>query len=332
LNSKLLKYTKKGLYCSQADIYIDPAGKTNRAIITHAHSDHARRGSDSYLAHPVTALLMRHRLGSKINVQELEYGRKVNINGISISLHPAGHVPGSAQVRLEGCGEIAVISGDYKLENDRLSTPFEPVKCDVFVTETTFALPIYKWEPQEIIYKKINDWWLRNKKNGIVSVIGGYSLGKAQRILKHLDTSTGKIFTHPVIEDVNEILRDSKFGLPETHRLNENTAYKELKGNIVIGPPSFTGGGSIKDTGKYSIGYASGWLKTRKAWGWQSIDIGFALSDHCDWDGLNMAVKLTGAEKVFATHGFTKQYVKWLRENEISAYELTDIAAEDKED
>jgi len=320
--SKLLQYTKEGIYCPQADLFIDPSGKANRAVITHAHSDHARRGSDSYLAHPVTALLMKHRLGSKINVQGLEYGKKININGINISLHPAGHVPGSAQVRLEGCGEIAVISGDYKTENDSLSTPFEPVICDVFVTETTFALPIYKWEPQEVIYKRINDWWLRNKNAGIVSVLCGYSIGKAQRIIKHLDISIGKIYTHTVIEDVNEILRNCKISLPKTHRLNENTSNKELLGNIVIAPPSFTGGGWLGGIEKYSVGYASGWLKTRKAWGRQSIDIGLPLSDHADWDGLNKTVKDTGAGVVYATHGFTNQFVKFLRAENIDAFEL----------
>jgi len=180
MKSKLLKLTRQGIYCPQADLYIDPVGKTQKAVITHAHSDHARRGSENYLAHPITSQLMKHRLGSKINVQSLSYGSVVNINGIKISLYPAGHVPGSAQVKLEGCGEIAVVSGDYKTENDGLSASFEPVRCNVFVTESTFALPIYKWEPQEVIYKRINDWWLRNKTAGIVSVVCGYSIGKAQ--------------------------------------------------------------------------------------------------------------------------------------------------------
>jgi putative mRNA 3-end processing factor len=322
LKSNLLKYTKKGLYCPHADIYIDPWGNVDKAVITHAHSDHARRGSENYLAHPVTSQLMKHRLGSKINVQDLEYGCKVTVNGIKLSLYPAGHVPGSAQVKLEGCGEVAVVSGDYKTENDGLSAPFEPVKCNVFVTESTFALPIYKWEPQEVIYKRINDWWRRNKAAGIVSVLYGYSIGKTQRIIKHLNSSIGKIYTHPVIEDVNEILRTCKINLPKTHRLNEKTSSKELNGNIVIAPPSFTGTGWLGGICKYSVGYASGWLKTRKAWGRQSIDIGFSLSDHADWDGLNKTVKETGAEVVYATHGFTSQFVKFLRAGNIDAFEL----------
>lgn len=328
--SKLLKYTSKGLYCPQADLYIDPSGKTEKAVTTHAHSDHARRGSKYYLAHPVTSALIKHRLGSNINVQELCYNEKLTINGIKISLHPAGHVPGSAQIRLEGNGEIAVISGDYKIEDDSLSEPFEPVKCNVFITESTFALPIYKWEHQEIIYKRINDWWQRNSKAGIVSIICGYSIGKSQRIIKHLDTSIGKIYTHPVIEDVNQKLRECKLTLPVTSLLNDNTSYNELKGNILIAPPSVTGSGFLNKLQGFSIGYASGWLKTQKAWGRQSIDIGFALSDHCDWNGLNTAIKATGAEKVFVTHGFTKQFVKWLRSNDISAFELGDNPGEVK--
>lgn len=328
--SKLLKYTSKGLYCPQADLFIDPSGKTEKAVITHAHSDHARRGSKYYLAHPVTAALMKHRLGSSINVQELEYNKKLTVNGIKISLHPAGHVPGSAQIRLEGNGEIAVVTGDYKLENDSLSTSYEPVKCSVFITESTFALPIYKWELQENIYRQINDWWKRNKQNSVVSVICGYSLGKAQRIIKHLDTSAGKIYTHPVIEDINRILRNCGVDLPSTVLINENISYNELKGNIVIAPPSFTGSGFLSKLEKYSVGYASGWLKTQKAWGRQSIDIGFVLSDHCDWESLNAAVKLTKAEKVFTMHGFTGQFAKWLNENDTEAYKLHEISGKEE--
>lgn len=322
MNSKLLKYTKQGIYCPQADVYIDPAGKVDKAIITHAHSDHARRGPEHFLAHPVTAALMRHRLGSRINIQETEYGREIVHNGIKISLHPAGHVPGSAQVRIEGCGETAVISGDYKTENDGFSVPFEPLKCDLFVTESTFALPIYKWEQQEKIYDKINQWWQRNKNAGIVSVICGYSIGKAQRIIKHLDASIGNIYAHTVIEDVNRILRSRGFTLPVTKEVNESTAYEELRGNIIIAPPSYVNSVVPGRIGKYSIGFASGWFKTRKAWGRQSCDAGFILSDHADWDGLNEAIKLTQAERVYVTHGFTAQFVKWLRSNEIKAFEL----------
>jgi putative mRNA 3-end processing factor len=324
LISKLLKYTKQGLYCPQADLFIDPSGKAEKAVITHAHSDHARRGSKFYLAHPVTSALIKHRLGKNINTQDLNYGDIININGIKVSLHPAGHVPGSSQVRLEGNGEIAVVSGDYKIENDGLSEPFEPVKCDVFVTESTFALPIYQWEKQEIIYDRINQWWNRNKRNDIITVIGGYSIGKAQRITSHLDTSIGKIYAHRVIEDVNNILRANSLKLPETFVIDENTSYEELIGNLIIAPPSFTPGSLIGKKEMYSVGYASGWLKTNKAWGRQSIDIGFALSDHADWPGLNIAIKSTGAEKIYVTHGFTKQFVKWLNDNGQNAYELNE--------
>ena len=324
MRSKLLKYTKQGIYCPRADLYIDPSGKADKAVITHAHSDHARRGAKHYLAHPVTSALIKHRLGKNIFTQELDYGETLNINGIKLSLHPAGHVPGSSQVRLEGNGEIAVVSGDYKIEYDGLSDAFEPVKCDLFVTESTFALPIYQWEPQQLIYNRINDWWNRNKRNGLVTVIGGYSIGKAQRIISHLDTSIGKIFAHKVVEDVNKILKLNGYKLPETILADENTPYEELKGNLIIAPPSFIPGSLLGKRELYSVGYASGWLKTNRAWGRQSIDIGFALSDHADWDGLNNAVKSTCAEKIYVTHGFTKQFVKWLMDKDIEAYELNE--------
>lgn len=331
MRSKLLKYTKKGLYCPQADIYIDPWGNVDKAVITHAHSDHARRCAKSFIAQNISVPVIKQRLGSDININGIAYGKTFTINGVKVSLHPAGHIPGSAQVRLEHKGEIAVISGDYKTVDDGLTDAFEPVKCHTFVTESTFGLPIYKWKPQQEIYDDINNWWRRNKAKGKTTVICGYSLGKAQRILYHLDPSIGKIFTHRAIENVNEAFRKQGLKIPETTVITKEHTKNDFPGNLVIAPSSAAGTPWINKFEPYSIGNASGWMAVRGAKRWQAIDMGFALSDHADWTGLNSAIKETGAETIYVTHGFTAVFVKWLREKGYDAHELhTQFTGEQK--
>lgn len=319
---KLLEFTKKGIYCPQADIFIDPWSSVERAVITHAHSDHARFGSKYYLAHKKSVPIMKYRLGKDINVEGIEYGVKTEINDVKISLHPAGHIPGSAQIRLEYKGEVAVVSGDYKLESDGLTEAFEPVRCNTFVTESTFGLPIYKWKSQLEIFNDINNWWRRNKENGKASVICGYSLGKAQRILFNVDRTIGKIFGHGAVTMVNELMINDGMNLPSIERVTSALSKRDFAGSLIIAPPSAIGNSWLKKFEPYSLGNASGWMNVRGAKRRQALDIGFALSDHADWDGLNKAVKETGAEKIYATHGYTSVFVKWLRENGYDAYEL----------
>lgn len=322
MNSKLLKYTKQGIYCPPADIYIDPWGKVDKAVITHGHSDHARRGAKKYLAHRITVPIIKHRLGSDINAKSAEFGEVITINGVRLSLVPAGHIPGSAQVRLEHKGEVAVVSGDYKIENDGFSDAFEPVKCNTFVTESTFGLPIYKWKPQKEIAADINNWWKANRQKGFASVLCGYSLGKAQRIIHMLDSRIGKIYTHGAVQSVNELLKKAGMQLPETELVTKENSKNDFSGAIIIAPPSASGSPWLNKFEPYSLGYASGWMNVRGARRWQAIDIGFALSDHADWPGLNEAIKLTGAESVYVTHGFTSVFVRWLKEKGIDAHEL----------
>ncbi|MDQ3020558.1 MAG: ligase-associated DNA damage response exonuclease [Bacteroidota bacterium] len=320
--NKLLEFTKKGIYCRQANVFIDPWSPVDRAVITHAHSDHARYGSKYYLAHKKSVPIMKYRLGNDIYAEGIEYGIKTEINEVIISLHPAGHVPGSAQVRLEYMGEVAVVSGDYKLESDGLTEAFEPVKCNTFVTESTFGLPVYKWKAQEEIFNDINNWWKRNKENGKTSVICGYSLGKAQRILFNIDKTIGKIFGHGAVTMINEIMINEGINLPAVERVTTLTSKKDFAGSLIIAPPSAIGSSWLKKFYPYSLGYASGWMNVRGAKRRQALDIGFALSDHADWDGLNKAIKETEAEKIYVTHGYTSVFVKWLREIGYDAYEL----------
>lgn len=322
MKSKLLKLTKKGLYCPPADIYVDPWSAVDKAVITHAHSDHARFGSKSYLSHNLSVPILKLRLGSSIKVKGIDYSKTVTINGVKVSLHPAGHIPGSAQVRLEYKGEVAVVSGDYKTEDDGLSTPYENVKCNLFVSESTFGLPIYKWKPQREIFNDINSWWKRNADKGKASVLCGYSLGKSQRILHNLDRSIGKIFGHGSIINVNNAYKTVGLKLPDVQIITKETPKSDFRGALILAPPSSAGSPWLKKFEPYSIGNASGWMNIRGTKRRHAMDIGFALSDHADWDGLNSAIAATGAETVFVTHGFTDTFVKWLCEKGIDALEL----------
>lgn len=309
----LLEFTDRGIYCAQADVYIDPWKPVKRALITHGHSDHARWGSDYYLCTRSAKPVIRYRLGP-INVETVDYGESRLINGVRFSFHPAGHIVGSAQIRVEYKGEVWVASGDYKLEDDGLAEAFEPVSCHAFITECTFGLPIYKWPKQEEVFAEINAWWAQNKVEGKLTVLTGYALGKAQRLMHGLDPSIGPIFTHGAVENVNEILRGQGVILPPSIRLAQDTKKNQIAGAIIIVPPSAADSPLIRRFSPISLGLASGWMALRNARRRRNADRGFILSDHGDWDELNRAVAATGAERIVATHGYTEQFSQWLRE------------------
>lgn len=309
----LLEFRTKGIYCPPAKVYIDPWKPVKRALITHGHADHSRWGHDYYLCTHSAKPVIQYRLGS-INIESVAYGETVTINGVKFSFHPAGHIIGSAQIRVEHKGEVWVASGDYKLQNDGISEAFEPVKCHAFITESTFGLPIYKWRPQAAVMQDINDWWRNNKEEEKVSVIGSYALGKAQRLIQNLDTSIGHIYTHGAVENTNRVLRQQGVQLPPTTRVTKDIPKKEYLGNIVIATPSAMQSSWMKRFSPVSTALASGWMTLRGARRRRSADRGFVLSDHADWKGLNEAIEATGAEKVFVTHGYTDIFSKWLSE------------------
>lgn len=317
----LIEFTDKGLFCRQGGFYIDPWKPVDKAIITHAHSDHARWGSQSYLSHHHTVPLLRQRLGEQ-PYQGIEWEDSITMNGVKVSLHPAGHMIGSSQVRLEYGGEVWVFSGDYKVENDGISGAFEPVKCNTFITESTFGLPIYKWKPQEKIFHSIQEWILKNKDAGKTSVLLAYSLGKAQRILPCLHGVSEKIYAHGAIWNAQETLKNAGWKLPEVIRITPETSRDEIKGGVVIAPPSADGTPWIKRFGSYAVGVCSGWMQVRGNMRRRNADAGFALSDHCDWPGLLDSIKHTGAEKVFVTHGFQSAFSKYLNELGIESAEV----------
>ena len=312
MKTPLLAFNEKGIYCAQADVYLDPWRPVDKAIISHGHADHSRWGHKKYITHHSNIPIIKHRLG-EINVSGKDWDETFTINNVKFSFHPAGHIIGSAQIRVEYKGEVWVFTGDYKTEADGVAKPYEPVKCHTFITECTFGLPAFKWQPQEEVFAEINNWWQQNQSEGKTSVIFGYSLGKAQRLLKYLDPSIGKIYTHGAIENMTEVLRP-QLEMPETTRITRDVKKEEIKGNIVIAPPSAHGTPWIKKMVPYVTASASGWMTFRGARRRRAIDRGFVLSDHCDWQGLLSSIKETGAEKIICTHGYTDIFSKYLRE------------------
>ena len=315
----LLEFKHEGIYCPQADVYIDPWRPVDKALITHGHADHSRWGHKHYLATHAAAPVMQYRLGD-INIETVDYNESRHINGVEVSFHPAGHIPGSAQIRLEYKGEVWVVSGDYKVESDGFSEAFESVKCHTFITESTFGLPIYNWKSQQEVADDINNWWRSNKEQGKTTIITGYALGKAQRIIQQLDPSIGTIYTHGAVENVNEVIRTQGFDLQATTRVTPEIDKGKFKGNIVVATPSAIGTPWMKKFVPYSVGICSGWMALRGARRRRAVDRGFVLSDHADWNGLNYAVKACGAERVFVTHGYTNIFSKWLSETGIESH------------
>ena len=307
----------EGLYCPPGDFYIDPWRPVERAVITHAHADHARTGHAHYLAAAAAEHVLRTRLG-EIALETLPYGESREIGGARVSLHPAGHVLGSAQVRIEHCGEVWVVSGDYKLGADRTCAPFEPQRCDTFITESTFGLPIYRWADDAVVFADIDAWWAANAAAGRASVLFCYAFGKAQRILAGIDSSIGPIVVHGAVEPLNAAYRASGVALPATFRVTD-LPREALRRALVLAPPSAQGSPWLRRFGDYSDAFASGWMQLRGARRRRALDRGFVLSDHADWPGLQNAIRATGASQVIVTHGYVPVMVRWLREQGLRA-------------
>jgi putative mRNA 3-end processing factor len=310
----------EGLYCPQGDFYIDPWQPVERAVITHAHSDHARAGHRHYLAAAPGAGVLLSRLPG-IDLQTAAYGERVHLNGVTLSLHPAGHVLGSAQVRIEYQGRVWVASGDYKLDEDPTCDAFEPVRCDTFITESTFGLPIYRWDPPQTVFDSVDSWWRHNAAEGRASVLFCYSFGKAQRILASVDAAIGPIFCHGAVEPLNRAYRDAGVPLPPLRMVSEIPVKDKavFKQALVVAPPSAQGSAWLRRFGDYSDAFASGWMRLRGTRRRRGVDRGFVLSDHADWPALQSAIQATGAERIIVTHGQVEPLVRWLREQGLQA-------------
>jgi putative mRNA 3-end processing factor len=307
----------EGLHCPAGDFHVDPWRPVERAVITHAHADHARRGHGRYLAARAGEHVLRARLGEAA-IETLDYGEAVTLGDVRVSLHAAGHVLGSAQVRIEREGEVWVVSGDYKIEADRTCAPFEPLRCHAFVTESTFGLPIYRWRPPAETFANMNAWWADNARAGRASVVFAYALGKAQRILAAVDASIGPIVCHGAITPLNAAYRASGVALPETHPVTALDR-ASLATALVLAPPSAQSTPWLRRFPDYSDAFASGWMQLRGTRRRRAVDRGFALSDHADWPGLQAAIDATGAETVIVTHGYAQSMVRWLQSQGLDA-------------
>lgn len=322
----------EGLYCPPGDFYIDPWRPVDRAVITHAHGDHARWGMKHYLAAAPGEGILRSRIGADMPLQTLPYGERIVHHGVTLSFHPAGHVLGSAQVRLEYEGEVWVASGDYKVEPDGTCAPFEPVRCHTFITESTFGLPIYTWQPQAEIFAGINEWWRANQAQGRASVLFSYAFGKAQRILHGIDDGIGPILVHGAVEPLNRVYREAGIRIPETHYAGDfKKSDPMLREALIVAPPSAGGSTWMRRFGDYSDAFASGWMMLRGTRRRRGVDRGFVLSDHADWPGLLWAIEQTGAERVMVTHGSVAILVRYLREQGLDAQGFTTEYGDEEE-
>lgn len=316
----MLITTPSGLYCPAADVFIDPHKPVHKALITHAHADHARNNHQHYLAAQGNEHILKLRLSPNINLQTLPYGQTININGVNISFHPAGHIPGSAQIRLEHKGEIWVVSGDYKLNNDGISTPFEPVKCHHFITESTFGLPVFNWKPQNDVFQEIRNYFHEIQQDLIITA---YSLGKAQRLLTNL--ADLPLYVHKTILDTTHALHLDHHGpfptnlqpIPPTKDQPPKTNSQSPKTNdqrpcIYIIPPAALNSKLSPLNSK--IATCSGWMSLRGARRWGNYDRGFVISDHADFQELETACLATGAHTIFVTHGYSAAFARYLSE------------------
>ncbi len=315
----LVTLTDSGLYCEAGDFFVDPWRPVNRALITHAHGDHARSGSGGYLTVEDGRYLLQTRLDEFSKIESVPYGNSVKVGETDVSFHPAGHVLGSSQIRIEHKGEVWVVSGDYKVEPDATCKPIEPVECHTFITESTFGLPIYRWQNREQIFSEVNAWWQSNKAAGRASVLFCYALGKAQRILAGVDPSIGPIYTHGAVERLNMAYRSSGVNLPSTTYVGELPKGTKFGDSLIVAPPSANGTPWLRQFGPLSTGFASGWMRIRGARRRRAVDRGFVLSDHADWPGLLSTIRATKAQRVIVTHGNVNVMVRWLSETGIDA-------------
>ncbi|MEM7391453.1 MAG: ligase-associated DNA damage response exonuclease [Verrucomicrobiota bacterium] len=318
----ILQMTRNGLFCETGGFHVDPWRAVDRALVTHAHADHARYGSKNVLCAESGRKLVRQRVGDAATIEAMPFGQVRTIHGVEVSFHPAGHILGSAQIRLAHRGQVCVVSGDYKTEADPTCEPFEPVACHHFITESTFGLPVYHWKPDREVFADINQWWAANRAEGRTSIIGAYALGKAQRLLAGVDATIGPILVHGAVDRFVPLYRGEGIELPPVEKAGIAEA-KTYKGEaLVIAPPSAFGTSWIRKFQPASLAFASGWMQVRGARRRRAVDRGFVLSDHADWDGLQQAIASTGAERVEVTHGYTEVLVRWLREQGVDASEL----------
>ena len=316
----LLHLTDRGLYCAAGDFFIDPHKPVPRALITHAHADHARPGCDSYLTTDLGGALLRLRVGRGATIEHARYGQPLDIGDVRVSLHPSGHLLGAAQIRIErkcgpNAGETWVVSGEYKNDSDPTCQPIEPVRCDTFVTESTFGLPHFQWPPPEQVFAEINSWWIANQTARKTSVLLAYPLGKAQRLLAGVNPAIGPIFVHQSIARMNAGYKAVGVRLPAVQQPGPRCTHAGRGRALLIAPPAAVGTAWMRKFGAVSIAMVSGWMQSRPPNAERGIERGFVLSGHADWPGLLSTIRATGAERIVTNHGYATEMAAWLNAN-----------------
>jgi putative mRNA 3-end processing factor len=323
-STPLLRTDDCGLFCEAGGFHIDPWKPVPRAVISHGHGDHARWGSEAYLAAAPSVPILRRRLGAAARIEGVPFGEVVRMGEVAVSFHPAGHILGSAQVRVERGGEVWVFSGDYKRGADPTCEPFEPVACHAFITEATFALPIYRWRPAAEEAADVLAWWRGNGEAGRASVLFCYALGKAQRLLGELARLTDRpVYVHGAVEPLNECYRQAGAVLLPTIPVSEAAKEQPFAGELVLAPPSAGGSTWMRRFGPASTAFASGWMRVRGTRRRRGFDRGFVISDHADWPDLLRTIAETGAERVLTTHGYAEPLARYLRERGLQAAPLS---------
>ncbi len=317
----LLQLDSSGLYCPRGGFHIDPWRPVERAFITHAHGDHARWGMGSYTCGAQCAGLLKRRVGVDSTIIEVPRGKQLVVGDVNVSFHPAGHVLGSSQIRVEHDGEVWVCSGDYKRAHDPTCAPFEVVQCDTFITEATFALPIYSWASGAMTRRaEILAWWDANVRASRASILLCYALGKAQRILGELALLTDRpVYVHGAVEPLVEAYREAGISMLPTQRVSDTSKGKAFAGELILAPPSAYGSTWLRRFGDYETAFASGWMRVRGNRRRRGYDRGFVLSDHADWSGLLTTIADCGARRVLATHGYKDVLARACRETGLQA-------------
>jgi putative mRNA 3-end processing factor len=313
----LIAPSAEGLLCPPGGFHVDPWGAAATAVITHVHGDHLIPGSARYVCAAPSLPFARKRLGPEAVVEGVPYGQRFRLGEVNVSFHPAGHVLGSAQVRMEAGGEVWVVSGDYKRASDPTCAPFEVVPCDVFVTEATFALPLYRWHQPRAVVSEILAWWDGNRAAGVASVLFAYAMGKAPRILCELAalTDPGRtVMVHGAVGALVDLYRDAGVVMLPTALVSETARGRSFAGELVLAPPAAGGSTWMRRFGPHETAFASGWMRVRGTRRRKGFDRGFVLSDHADWPALLRTIEETGARRVLVTHGYADELSRFLRE------------------
>ena len=314
--------TRRGLYCPQGDFHIDPCQPVQTAVVTHGHGDHLRRGNARYILARPGIDIARLRLGGRPDVVAPEYGARLRLGATTISLHPAGHILGSAQVRIEYGGQVWVVSGDYKRQADPTCASLEPLECDVFVSEATFARPIYRWPPTSAVVAEIIAWWRDNRDRGVTSVLYCYALGKAQRLLAELaELTSDPVLVHASMTGLIDIYRRASVRMAATLPATTRNR-RDSPGALVLAPPSAVDSPWARRLGAHSSGFCSGWMRLKGELGRRGYDRGFIISDHADWPALVATCLETKARRILLMHGKAAALCRHLSERDVEARTL----------